>query len=667
MPSASTLNFDMFDRVQRPSAASNRRAMAWLAALLLLVAVSIALLALFLRTEEAAQEDRRRADDAQWLDQTLHFHFRRLENELATLALQAQRQGQTPGQGAAQPARAGLFWRSPGVIAFHGWIPAPPTLSLPAPSGWPALPPAARQPPGNAEALATMLDITRGLQRPAYAGPLPQGDGQSGQAVWLAVPLFEQGRFLGDYVAAIALEPTLAQAVPAWFLKDHALSVATDVAQAGPDDAQGASRYLVPISLPGAQWRLQVDVLDSQPALAPRAFFGVALLCLAGMVLALYFLWRDIARRQRVESQLQSQLALRTAMERSAPVGLRAWNLDGHLVYVSQAFCRMVGWPEQALQAHADRPPYWPAGQGDEFEWLQARAEQDRELQAGVPTLLQHHDGYTLEVLVHGAPLTLANGTVIGWLASALDITERKRVERLAARQQEMLEASGRLIAVGEVASTLAHELNQPLGALSSFANGLLNRLRQGRITLDEITPVIERMERMTEKAGRVIQRVNAFARRQEMTRQPLALNAFVERVARNVPLPDGLDLELCLPEADLTIPADALLLEHALHNLVLNATEWAIHGALMPARVRVSRVMSDTQAGIRVEDSGPGVSEDQDHKIFDAFASHKPGGMGMGLSICRSIVEAHHGHIDVARSSALNGAQFTLWLPLHL
>lgn len=663
MPSASTLNFDLFDLAQSQAPAPNRRAMAWLAALLLLVAVSIALLALFLRTEEAAQEDRRRADDAQWLDQTLQFHFRRLESELEALALQTQRQGHST----APPARAGLFWRSPGVVAFHGWVPASLSLSsLAGAGGWPALPPAARQPSGNAEALASLLDITRGLRRAAYAGPLPLVDGAPGQAVWLAVPLFEQGRFLGDYVAAVALEPALAQAVPAWFLKDHALSVVTDVAQAGPGDAQGAARYLVPISLPGAQWRLQVDVLDSQPALAPRAFFGVALLCLSGMVLALYFLWRDIARRQRAERQLQSQLALHTAIERSAPVGLRAWSLDGRLLYVSQAFCRMVGWPEAALLAHAGRQPYWPAEQGDEFTWLQARAGQEGELQSGVPTLLQHHDGRTLDVLVHGAPLTLASGTAIGWLASALDVTERRRVERLAARQQEMLEASGRLVAVGEVASTLAHELNQPLGALSSFANGLLNRLRQGRITLDEITPVMERMERMTEKAGRVIQRVNAFARRQEMTRQPLALNAFIRRVAGTLALPDRLNLELCLAQAELTIPADALLLEHALHNLVLNATEWAVHGTAAPARVRVSLALTESLAGIRVEDSGPGVAEEQQHKIFDAFASHKPGGMGMGLSICRSIAEAHHGHIDVARSSALNGAQFTLWLPLH-
>ena len=655
----------MFDSVQRPSGTPNRRAMAWLAALLLLLAVSTALLVLFLRTEEAAQEDRRRADDAQWLDQTLHFHFRRLETELAALALRARRQGLAAGQSAPPPERAGLFWRSPGVIAFHGWIPAVP----PGASGWPATLALALapQPASNTETLTSLLDITRGLQRAAYAGPVPQGDGQHGEAIWLAVPLFEQGRFLGDYVAAIALEPALAHAVPAWFLNDHALSVASDEAQAGTGDASDASRYLVSISLPGAQWRVQVDVLDSEPALAPRAFFGVALLCLAGMVLALFFLWRDIARRQRAEWQLQSQLALRTAMERSAPVGLRAWSLDGRLLYASEAFCRMVGWTEPALLAHAgSQPPYWPAGQGNEFAWLQACAAQEGALQSGVPTMLQHRDGHMLDVLVQGAPLALANGRAIGWLASALDITERRRVERLAARQQDMLEASGRLVAVGEVASTLAHELNQPLGALSSFANGLLNRLRQGRITLDEITPVIERMERMTEKAGRVIQRVNAFARRQEMTRQPLALNAFIRRVAGGVPLPEGLSLELHLPDVETTVAADALLLEHALHNLVLNATEWAAHGATAPARVRVSLALTETLAGICVEDSGPGVDPDQQHKIFDAFASHKPGGMGMGLSICRSVAEAHRGHIDVARSSALNGAQFTLWLPLH-
>jgi two-component system sensor histidine kinase DctS len=658
MKPAPTLNFELFDLVQRQASALNRRAMTWLVGLLLLVAVSIVLLALFLRTEEAREEDRRRAADTEWLDQTLHFHFRRLESDLSILALQARRHD-LPGDPAL---RAGLLWRSPGVIAFHGWMPAG---QQPFGGAWAPWQQAAAQHPDNAGALTTMLDTTRGLQRAAYAGPLLQPNGKPGQTVWLAAPLFEQGSFVGDYVAAIELDQALAHVVPAWFLKDHALRVAADVFEAGSREAENPSRYIVPISLPGAPWRLQVDVLNSQPSLTPRAFFGVALVCLVGMLMALYFLWRDTARRQRAESQLQTQMALRTAMERSITLGLRVWDLNGRLLYVNPAFCRMVGWGAQALIDHAGTPPYWPADQGDEFEWMQQQVELAREQQTGVEMPLHHRDGHTLEVLVHGAPLTLANGAVIGWLGSALDITERKRIERLAARQQEMLEASGRLVAVGEVASTLAHELNQPLGALSSFANGLLNRLQEGRITLDEITPVVVRMERMAEKAGRVIQRVNAFARRQEMTRQPLELTAFIKRVAGHVALPDGLTLRLRLPETELTLLADALLLEHALHNIVLNATEWAIHGEPAQAWVRISLEQTEAMAGIRVEDSGPGVPPDLQNRIFDAFSSQKAGGMGMGLSICRSIIEAHHGHIDLDRSAELNGAQFTLWLPL--
>ncbi|WP_338063671.1 HAMP domain-containing sensor histidine kinase [Macromonas bipunctata] len=219
----------------------------------------------------------------------------------------------------------------------------------------------------------------------------------------------------------------------------------------------------------------------------------------------------------------------------------------------------------------------------------------------------------------------------------------------------------------GEI-SGLAHELNQPLGALSSFATGLLNRLRQQRITLAEVEPVVERMERMADKAGRVIQRVNAFARRQEMLRQPLALAPFVARVAAAVPLPDGVVLDAAELEhgPTPTVPADALLLEHALHNVVRNAAEWAAQANHTLAQVRVGLVCESERVGILVEDTGPGIPDDLIPTLFEAFATRKPGGMGMGLSIARSMVEAHHGRIEVGRSAALGGAQFTLWLPLE-
>lgn len=652
-------DFAVLDLDTRPLSVLNRRAMAWLVGMLLLAAVSIVLLALFLRTVEAQEEDRRRTADAQWLDQTLRFHLRRLEADLGVLALQAQRSA-----GAAPPAvSGGQVWQSAGVIAWHGWLAAD---QQPDRAAWPLFLQNAAQHPDNKAALAAMLDTTRGLQRAAYAGPLRQADDALGQMLWLAVPVFERNHFVGDYLAAIAFDRLLSSVVPPWFTRDHAVALDTPTLPLAAEKPDPSRIYVAPINLPGIPLGLRVTVLNSPPATAPRLFFGVALVCLAGMAVALYFLRRDTARRQRAESQLQTQMALRTAMERSVTLGLRAWDLHGRLRYANQTFCRMLGLTPQDLLGQTGAMPYWPADQGDEFQRLRQSLSLPPAQQAGVEVQLRHRDGHLIDVLAHGAPLRLADGRVIGWMGSVLDITERKRVERLAARRQEIIEASGRLVAVGEVASTLAHELNQPLGALSSFANGLLNRMRAGSLTLEQVTPVVERMERLAEKAGRVIQRVNAFARRQDMRCQPLALHEFITRVAGQVPLPDGLKLELRLPSDDVTVPADALLLEHALHNLVLNATEWAIQGAQSPACVRINLAQAGAMAGIRVEDSGPGVPAEQRSRIFDAFASQKTGGMGMGLSICRSIIEAHHGHIDVAHSADLNGAQFTLWLPLQ-
>lgn len=622
----------------------------------------MALLVWFLRQVETEEADRQRSADAQWLDQSLRFHFRRLEADVAGLLSQV---GAAVVPMDTLPHRAGALWRG-GAVRAHGWWPAEQQAFV---ARWPHWVQAELGTLEQADALLVMLDTARGLRRPTYTGPWVRSTTPGGDTVlWLAYPWWEGGHFRGSYVLALAVERALEQAIPAWFLADHRVQSvpepqATDLA---------ATHAWVPMPLPGAQWGLLVAPLGDQAAVAPRAFFGAALLCLLGMLVALLFLGRVLAQRWRLEVRLGTQIALRQAMERSVTLGLLAWNLDGRPFYANQALCRMVGWPGAELLAAGPELPCWPAEQGPWWPRVVQLAQAPPERQGGDESQLQHRDGHRIDVLLHAAPLALADGRVIGWMASVLDISERRRMERLAARQQERLQASARLVAVGEVASTLAHELNQPLGALSSFATGLLNRLRQQRITLAEVEPVVERMERMADKAGRVIQRVNAFARRQEMLRQPLALAPFVARVAAAVPMPDGVTLHLVHPDAhpdadaDATVPADALLLEHALHNVVRNAAEWATQAGRTPAQVQVGLVCAPGQVGIRVEDTGPGIPDDLIPTLFEAFATRKPGGMGMGLSIARSVVEAHHGHVDVGRSAALGGAQFTLWLPLE-
>jgi two-component system, LuxR family, sensor histidine kinase DctS len=170
-------------------------------------------------------------------------------------------------------------------------------------------------------------------------------------------------------------------------------------------------------------------------------------------------------------------------------------------------------------------------------------------------------------------------------------------------------------------------------------------------------------MQQLSAKAGRIIQRVNAFARRREMGRQRIDANAFLRRVVEPIVRQRPGLIRLRLPGRPVWIEADALLLEHAVLNLVQNAEHWAQQGARTPV-VQVTLEDGATHCAIAVSDSGPGVAPDQRDQVFNAFFSGKDDGMGMGLAICRSVVEAHHGSIDVIPSTDLGGACFTVKIP---
>lgn len=640
----------------------NRRALWWLVGLLALLLGSVVTLLLYLNNFEEEEAARRRAADAQWLEQSVQFHFRRLEDDLLLLSRQAVQRSAGVGASLAEPSpdlKAGLLWREPGVVLSSGWIGAG-QLRDPrvGPERWPIDWDAH---PDNAEALSLMQSVSQGLRRAAYAGLMLHGDGTETDVVWLAVPFFDRGQFVGNYLVAVSLNQALRALLPAWFMQDHSVQLITTEAMQASDTA-----YHAGLSLPGTDLFVRVALTQDQPATVPRIFFLVALLFLSGMLVSLYALRRDFIKRQQVQSVLQAQVALRMAMENSVTIGLRAWDLGGRILYVNDAFCRMVGYQAAELTGRAIPFPYWPAEQIDALQRVHDGIMAQGTSGEGVEVQFQHRDGHLVDVLIHEAPLLTASGEQVGWMSSVLDISERKRAQRMAAQQQEKLEASGRLVAVGEVASTLAHELNQPLGALSSFANGLLNRLNDGSITLAELLPVVERMARLAERAGGIIKRVNAFARKRELSRQRLDLVAFLQRVLAQLGDERGVAPAWDLPRQAIWVEADELLLEHLVNNLVANAQDWAAQAGQKPqVWVGLQQDPEQQLAVLTVADTGPGVSEEAEATIFNAFVSRKDDGMGMGLAICRSIVEAHHGRIEVSRDPLLGGARFTVLLPL--
>ena len=660
-PDPPPLDFALLQQTPLGQPPRNRRTLWWMLGFLLLVVASVVGLVLYLNAFEREEEERRRVADGQWLEQSVRFHFNRLEEDLLILARQAvMDSGRAPSVRSAPAMQGGLLWNAPGALLWHGWQE---TGASALPARWHNDDQAH---PANAEALASMVDIATGLRRSAYAGPMRQSDGALTDTVWLTVPFFERGQFVGNYVAALSMDACVRGLVPTWFRQNHTVRLVTDGADA-VSHADTPSAYLAPMNLPGTDLFVEVAPRESQPATVPRIFLLVALLFLLGMLVSLLALRRDIGKRQHVQALLQAQVALRTAMENSVTIGLRAWARNGTVLYVNDAFCRMVGYGVPDLVGRSAPMPYWPAHHAAELDVLHRDIIAQGTRDEGVEVQFQHRDGHLVDVLIHEAPLTTTQGEQVGWMSSVLDISERKRAQRLAALQQEKLEASGRLVAVGEVASTLAHELNQPLGALSSFANGLLNRLRSHSIALEEVVPVVERMARLSDKAGGIIQRVNAFARQRELSRQRLDLAGFVRRcVAAQTP-PADVTLHNLPPNPALWVQADGLLLEHVVTNLVANALDWAGRAGAAQAQVRVwvEAPVDQSMAQICVADSGPGVSEEHREHIFSAFYSTKDGGMGMGLAICRSIVEAHHGRIEVQRDAALGGARFIVWLPL--
>lgn len=635
----------------------------WLLGLLLLLVASVVALVLYLSAFEQEEEQRRRISDGQWLEQSVRFHFVRLEEDLRVLARQAL---QIVGSaGLREPTvQGGLLWNQPGAILWHGWQPR--TIATEA-EGPGIFQQARAANPWNEDALSTMLAIAVGLHRSSYAGPLRDNQGLVTDIVWLAVPYFERGEFLGNYLAALSIKNCVDGLVPAWFKQTHRIGLANEAAWGGEAaHPSGLAPYLAAMNLPGTDMFIEIAPLHAQPAAVPRIFLLVAVLFLAGMLVSLLALRRDIAKRQRVQALLEAQMVLRTAMEGSVTIGMRAWASNGQILYVNEAFCRMVGYSAAELLGRRAPMPYWPANRADELSVMHHEVITKGTRGEGMEVQFEHRDGRLVDVLIHEAPLVTASGEHVGWMSSVLDVSEKKHVERLAAQQQERLEASGRLVAVGEAASTLAHELNQPLGALSSFAHGLLNRLRDQSVSPEEIERVVQRMARLSDKAGGIIQRVNAFARQREMVMAPVELTHFVQRCIAAQPRSGDAQVQWSGSPARIWVHGDELLLEHVVNNLLGNALAWAQRGR-GPARVRVEVGLHESEqaATLAVADSGPGVDEDAREQIFNAFFSTQEGGMGMGLAICRSIVEAHHGRIEVSADGVLDGALFTVWLPL--
>ena len=259
----------------------------------------------------------------------------------------------------------------------------------------------------------------------------------------------------------------------------------------------------------------------------------------------------------------------------------------------------------------------------------------------------------------------------------ATDITPRRLAEEQTARQTERAQSVSRLITMGEMASSVAHELNQPLTAISNYCSGIISRIHSGNITEEALLTALEKTAHQAQRAGQIIQRIRDFVKKSEPNRQLADVAAMVDEAVELA------DIELRRHNVRLThyvaarlppVMADTILIEQVLVNLMKNGAESIAHaerpppGRSVELRV-VPRQIEDMQVvEFVVQDTGKGLATEVLERLFEAFFSTKSEGMGMGLNLCRSIVESHQGRMqaeNIYNGSEVTGCRFSFWLPL--
>ena len=272
--------------------------------------------------------------------------------------------------------------------------------------------------------------------------------------------------------------------------------------------------------------------------------------------------------------------------------------------------------------------------------------------------------------------LTWVDGR-LAQMVIASDITARRKAEEQAARQAERAQTASRLITMGEMASSVAHELNQPLTAISNYCNGMISRLHEKRISEEDLLAALEKTSRQAQRAGQVIQRIRAFVKRSEPNPMPSDVPTMVANAIELA------DIELRRQQVRLSpyvaarlpsLVVDPILIEQVLINLLKNAGESIAQAGRPPGlrfvelRVAPKRIEELDVVEFSVRDSGQGVPPEMIERIYEAFYSTKSEGMGIGLKLCRSIVESHHGRMrveNIYNGPDVVGCCFSFWIPV--
>ena len=493
---------------------------------------------------------------------------------------------------------------------------------------------------------------------------LPQTDGLGMEVMDMCLPNSQAGVLVGFTVVTYGLQELINARLGVGYGRRNEISFTepdgTRLAISGKQ-SRGLRVFTAQqlVDLPGNILVLRLDGRRGEPDLFPNVLTALVTAMSIALVTVMVLLAKDSRRRLKAENDLAEALAFRKAMEDSLVTGLRARDLEGRITYVNPAFCQMVGLAAEQLTGQLAPMPYWPPEMVDEYQQRHAiRLAGNAPPREGFESVFMRADGTRFEVLIIEAPLISLQGQQTGWMGAVIDISEQRRIEELSRASQERLQATARLATVGEMASLLSHELNQPLAAIASYANGSLNLLKDPNAapqTLDDVHMALRRIAEQAGRAGKVINSVHDFVRRRDQAREAVAPQALLDAIAplvnlqaRKLQVKVHTRFESKLPP----VLCDRTMVEQVLLNLARNGMQ-AMDQPDSMERVlvlQVRRAASNAEHGwveFSVSDVGVGIADDVARQLFTPFFTTKAEGMGLGLSLCRTVVEQHGGHLS--------------------
>ena len=518
----------------------------------------------------------------------------------------------------------------------------------------------------QAEIVQTCLRSKR-LNGPAYSRSyfVPQANGIGLEVMEMCLPILVQGGAVGFTLLTYGLQEILATELGESYGRRNEISFIE------PDGTRLAVHGTLPrakrlftatqlLDLPGTTLMLRMDGRRAAPDRFPNILPALVLAMSIALVSVLVLLVKDSRRRLKAERDLADALAFRKAMEDSLVTGLRARDLKGRITYVNPAFCQMVGFDADQLLGQSAPMPYWPPEMVGEYQQRQAvRLAGSAPPREGFESVFVRKDGSRFPVLIFEAPLINVLGQQTGWMSAFLDISEQRRIEELSRSSQERLQATARLATVGEMASLLSHELNQPLAAISSYATGSLNLMQHPEFSdthppLSDLQMAFERISEQAGRAGKVINSVHDFVRRRDQDKEIVTPQAIIDAVMPLVQLQAHklqVRIETKFDERLSPILCDRTMVEQVLLNLARNGMQAMDHPNCRKRllTLQVKRAVSSDSHGwveFSIIDMGIGISPDIAHQLFTPFFTTKAEGMGLGLSLCRTVVEQHGGHL---------------------